>query len=788
LTSNTSSKENTDYILHKEQEDFRERLIETVNYWYYDKKVNVIPVNWWNKKPNGIDWLPFKINRIPQQLFEEWKNKRLFDNGFGILLGRMYDSNTEPLYLIGIDCDKGEAIQEFSMIDRELRSLEQLSSKFMIERHEDDPNSLHIYFFSKIPFPTKGSDTKLGLEVKGSAEGSGYMIGSPTPHPSGNRWQILGTKEPPTLTKVQAIEMLQHINTICKNYGLEYLEKKSGMLNPELKAMIKNLEIRKSINFIINEGERHSTLVFIANSILFTHLQKDESNASNLKGFFEEINEFFCKPNSLRSDEIDSIWNSALDYVKKNKDFSYSKHRQYSNRKGTNEEMMRIETENLIAVTTERILETHHFLTFEETKEIYYYKSGVYMPGGEVIIEKTAEKLCGYDISNKHITEIKGHIARKTYHKREELDADINIINLENGLYDFQRNKLMPHSPNYLSINQKPITYDPKANHKLFGKFLVDVLYNSEIRTAIETMAYSFYRDCPYEHFFTLFGYGSNGKSVYTGILSALHGERNISNVSLKSIIDNRFALSDLEFKDVNIDAELSNGTIQDTSNLKKLTGGRKQAMRIEKKNQKAYDTYLHAKLFFNTNSINETVDQTPAYYRRQIIISFPNTFEGSNRDDPFFLNKIKTKEELSGIFNVLMRALRRLLKRNGLYLNEKTIAERIEKTERATNPIRAFLDEAKLPESAEDDKVTKEDMYDAYVKYCNKYRIAKKQKEDFGKALKKMGLKDGRSSTEIDGKRPTIWKGVKLSPEYEAKIVFEMNMVMTSGTSKMSE
>ena len=74
--------------------------------------------------------------------------------------------------------------------------------------------------------------------------------------------------------------------------------------------------------------------------------------------------------------------------------------------------------------------------------------------------------------------------------------------------------------------------------------------------------------------------------------------------------------------------------------------------------------------------------------------------------------------------------------------------------------------------------------MYDAYVKYCNKYKIAKKQKEDFGKALKKMGKEDGRLSTEIDGKRPTIWKGVKLSSEYEVKIVVEMDMLMTSRTS----
>ena len=130
----------------------------------------------------------------------------------------------------------------------------------------------------------------------------------------------------------------------------------------------------------------------------------------------------------------------------------------------------------------------------------------------------------------------------------------------------------------------------------MFGKFLSQVLYPNEIRTAVESMAYTFWRDTPFEHLFILNGEGGNGKGVYTGLLTALHGEQNVSNVSLSSITNNPFALADLEFKDVNIDTELSNVGAKDTSNLKKLTGGKKQPIRIERKNQHAYDALLHAK------------------------------------------------------------------------------------------------------------------------------------------------------------------------------------------------
>ena len=108
----------------------------------------------------------------------------------------------------------------------------------------------------------------------------------------------------------------------------------------------------------------------------------------------------------------------------------------------------------------------------KRVEEILYYDNGVYVPGAEVIIEKHAEKLYGYTLANKHLAEIKGHIMRKTYHKREEIDADINIINLKNGLYNIVDDKLSKHTPKYLSINQKPIAYNKYATPKRFGKFL----------------------------------------------------------------------------------------------------------------------------------------------------------------------------------------------------------------------------------------------------------------------------------------------------------------------------
>ena len=146
-------------------------------------------------------------------------------------------------------------------------------------------------------------------------------------------------------------------------------------------------------------------------------------------------------------------------------------------------------------------------------------------------------------------------------------------------------------------------------------------------------MAYTFYRDYIVELIFVLYGLGANGKTVFTSLLTSLHGTRNVSNVPLPAMLNNRFALADLENKDVNIDSELPYTTIKETSILKKLTSGSKQPIRIERKNQRAYDAGLYAKLFFNANRIPESMDMSDAYNRRMIITSFPNLFDGKNAD-----------------------------------------------------------------------------------------------------------------------------------------------------------
>jgi putative DNA primase/helicase len=153
--------------------------------------------------------------------------------------------------------------------------------------------------------------------------------------------------------------------------------------------------------------------------------------------------------------------------------------------------------------------------------------------------------------------------------------------------------------------------------------------------------------------------------------------------------------------------------------------------------------------LFFSANKIPQTADDSDAYYRRKIVISFPNKFEGDTAD-PNLLAKLTTDVELSGIFNALMIAFRNILqKNNGIFINEKTIQARREKYEMAANPIGSFIEHAVAKDSEESDKAPKDVLYNVYKRYCKENKLAVESKENFGKILKnKYHYKEGRESS----------------------------------------
>lgn len=307
--------------------------------------------------------------------------------------------------------------------------------------------------------------------------------------------------------------------------------------------------------------------------------------------------------------------------------------------------------------TAQRIMRDMTFATDERTKEIYYYHEGVYMRGAETKIEQQVQRILEDQSSTHIVKEVINTIRRRTY--TEIFDEDINLICLKNCVLNIITLETQEHSPELFLTNKLNIEYNPEATCPRIEQFLQEVLIENDIPVIEELSGYGLYRGYPIHKAFMFEGIGANGKTTLLNLITILYGAKNVSSVELDKFGSDKFASSDLYQKLANICADIPSKVLTETGLFKMLTG--QDSIRAQRKYGHAFDFKNHAKLIFSTNRIPIAKDTSEAFFRRWIIINFPNKFEGENANTNL-LNELTTPEELSGFLKLALKGLKRLL------------------------------------------------------------------------------------------------------------------------------
>jgi len=461
----------------------RDEFNSQLDAWYYLNGLNIIPMNTRtdNAKPGIAEWKPWRDKRIPEELYEYWKKEHLFDKGAAVIPGRTWGKipigdkdkdNPIPFYLCVIDCDSKEAVDEIGIIDNIKRDC-------IVEYHKDDPGSLHIFAFSTHQIPSKRLvDGNFKMEVFGDDK---HLVNiSPSIHENGFPWE-----RPENCTPIPSVSdnIDNFLDNIFKKHGQAYLTN-NGNSNNQNKPPVSRISKPK-----ITIGNRHVEL----NRLICSVISKNNNglDKESLRKFAHVLNETECET-PLPEKEINELYDDCWAFIEKQPSQA-NPNANATN--GNNRPAITGKVAILVKDASEDIMNKYRFLTIEETDEVLVYDNGVYRPGGKTLIAKELEAAYGYELNSHSLSQITGHIMRRTYHKHKELDADINIINLKNGLYDIENGVLLPHNPEYLSIKQKPIKYDKDAKPELFSKFISEVVYEQDIQTAIDIIAYTFRRD-----------------------------------------------------------------------------------------------------------------------------------------------------------------------------------------------------------------------------------------------------------------------------------------------------
>ena len=405
------------------------------------------------------------------------------------------------------------------------------------------------------------------------------------------------------------------------------------------------------------------------------------------------------------------------------------------------------------------LIEVYHFKTLRDTEEVIYYEDGYYHYEGEAIVRAECETVFGEYINSYRVNEILNHIRRSTYIKREELNNNPWVLNLVNGLFSIKTFEFTTHFPGLLSTIRIPLKYDPTATCPKIEKFLSEIVYPEHVKLIKEMIGYCLYHDYTYQNWFLLHGEGANAKSSLLALIVQFLGAENVSSVGLQDL-NQRFASANLYAKSANIVADLSDADLKRTSMLKQLTGG--DIITAEQKFKSVFTYFNFAKLIYSCNKVPLTEDKSNAFFRRVIFIPFPYTFVGKNADKNI-MGKLTTEEELSGLLNVAIGGLKRVL--NGGFSGSLTAEENEELYERASNPVYGFFND--WCEVNVEKYTVKTELYGGYCEYCKQKKVIAFSEKKFIDQMKLITkMETGQRGGVGHSKR--VWLGIVLTDNHD--------------------
>lgn len=292
------------------------------------------------------------------------------------------------------------------------------------------------------------------------------------------------------------------------------------------------------------------------------------------------------------------------------------------------------------------------------------------------------------------------------------LNNNRDLINLKNGMYDTVNNELISHSPEYLSTIQVPIEFDETATCPIFERLLDEWFEGDEerITKAVEWLGYSISTNTSAQKALFLWGSGSNGKGVFTEILTHLVHKDNVSNVALNELQKN-FYRATLYGKSLNIASETEFGNKKfNTQYFKAITG--QDRINADFKNKQVFSFDPTVKLVISMNNFPMTNDNTNGYYRRIDFLPFTRQFSEAEQDRT--LKDKVIKNELPGIFNLAIRGLNNL-RANDFEFSPCEASDKVLKAYKAElNPMILFFEE-RIEKADTSHREDRKSIYEAY-------------------------------------------------------------------------
>lgn len=352
----------------------------------------------------------------------------------------------------------------------------------------------------------------------------------------------------------------------------------------------------------------------------------------------------------------------------------------------------------------------------------------------------------------RYITEAIASIKNLAYTENEFHEMDLNKLVLANGVYDIKKDSFSPGFDKKLYARvSHPVIYDSSADCPVFDGFLKRIVGEENADFVYEWFGYNFYREYNFQKMLFIHGKAGTGKSTLVNILKDMIGRDNYSAVTLKNLMNERFAPAGLYRKTANFDTDAKPEYLADGSLLKQLTG--EDTIYADRKNLDPIYFYNYAKLTFAMNELPAMRDFSGGLKRRLIIL---NIDEVLTKEVKGQFPLAVMKQETAGIFNKAMQGLRRAFNQNGFSVS-KGMLDNVEKWVQGNDVLSLFIeDECEL---GDDKKTPAAEAYSDYVTYCKGSGYKPMTRNNFVNRMKELGFEN--KPTRVDGKVVKCWQGI---------------------------
>ena len=331
--------------------------------------------------------------------------------------------------------------------------------------------------------------------------------------------------------------------------------------------------------------------------------------------------------------------------------------------------------------------------------------------------------------------------------KNEPLPVKPTWIQFDNKIVDIITGEQFKATSNYFITNPIPfqLHQDNFEQTPTIDKIFEEWVGKDYVKTLYEIIAYCLLPDYPINRLFCFVGAGMNGKSKFLELLRNFVGEGNVSSTELDTLIASRFEITRLHKKLICMMGETNFNEMSKTSIIKKLTGG--DLIGFEYKNKNPFNEKNYAKILIATNNLPTTTDKTIGFYRRWLIIDFPNQF--SEKKD--ILADIPN-EEYNSLALKCVGILKDLLMKRAFH-KEGSIEDRMNKYEARSDFLQKFLDEFTIEDLGK--YITKNDFRKKFASWCKENRHREMADNTLSKKMKDKGIEPGRKYVDwlYDGK-----------------------------------